>query len=173
MGQASVPSRFLFEIPSELMEGPRLDGQDEADARDLDLDLVFGQRRANRLNTPVRGPGGGAWRQGSGRPGAPAAGEAFRPSRDLAAKRDAYEAGAPSGTLEPAPPRSPRPARAVIPGERQFRDGDRVAHARWGSGIVITSKLTRDDEEVTVAFKDPGVGRKTMLVSLANLELVG
>jgi hypothetical protein len=24
-----------------------------------------------------------------------------------------------------------------------------------------------------VAFKDPGVGRKTMLVSLANLELVG
>ena len=38
---------------------------------------------------------------------------------------------------------------------------------------MVTSKLTRDDEEVTVAFKDPVVGRKTMLASLANLELVG
>ena len=37
----------------------------------------------------------------------------------------------------------------------------------------MTSKLTRDDEEVTVAFKDAGVGRKTMLASLANLELTG
>ncbi len=35
----------------------------------------------------------------------------------------------------------------------------------------MTSKLTRSDEEVTVAFKDPSVGRKTMIASLANLEL--
>ena len=37
----------------------------------------------------------------------------------------------------------------------------------------MTSKLTRDDEEVPVAFKDAGVGRKTMLACLANLELIG
>ena len=37
----------------------------------------------------------------------------------------------------------------------------------------MTSKLTRDDEEVTVAFRDPSVGRKTMLASLANLEVIG
>ena len=37
----------------------------------------------------------------------------------------------------------------------------------------MTSKLTRSDEEITVAFKDPSIGRKTMLASLANLELVG
>ena len=66
-----------------------------------------------------------------------------------------------------------RSARPIIPGERRFRDGDRVRHARWGDGIVVTSKLTRSDEEVTVAFKDSTVGRKTMLVSLANLDLVG
>ena len=71
-----------------------------------------------------------------------------------------------------AQPARPRPARPIIPGERQFRDGDRVRHARWGDGIVVTSKLTRSDEEVTVAFKDASVGRKTMLVSLANLDLV-
>jgi DNA helicase-2/ATP-dependent DNA helicase PcrA len=188
MGQASVPSRFLLEIPAELMEGPQLAGPgDEADGP-LDLDLVFGSRRATRFGTPIRA-GGGAFRQGSGRPGAPAAGEPFRPSRDLAARRDAFAGGARSGSLARpvaawddevaeesaptapvAPVRQPRP---VIPGERQFRDGDRVRHARWGDGIVVTSKLTRSDEEVVVAFRDPAIGRKTMLASLANLEITG
>jgi DNA helicase-2/ATP-dependent DNA helicase PcrA len=183
MGQASVPSRFLLEIPAELMIGPQLGGADE---RDLDLDLVFGARRTSRFGTPARG--GPAYRQGSGRPGAPAPGERFRPGRDLAAKREAFAQGAPSGTLarrsstwdddtgsrrDPAAPVVPKAPRAVIPGERQFRDGDRIRHARWGDGIVVTSKLTRNDEEVTVAFKDSSVGRKTMLASLANLELTG
>ena len=95
MGQASVPSRFLMEIPAELMDGPQLGGSDD---RDLDLDLVFGARRTSRFGTPVRG-GGPAYRQGSGRPGAPAAGEPFRPTRDLAAKREAFDDGARSGSL--------------------------------------------------------------------------
>ncbi|HKG57265.1 MAG TPA: UvrD-helicase domain-containing protein [Candidatus Limnocylindrales bacterium] len=188
MGQASVPSRFLLEIPAELMVGPQLggDGRFDADAP-LDLDLVFGAKRTSRFGTPIRA-GGGAYRQGSGRPGGPAPGEEFRPTRDLAARRDAYAGGAPSGSLAreampwdesdgespprgaAAPPRTPRP---VIPGERQYRDGDRVRHARWGDGIVVSSKLTRSDEEVVVAFRDAGVGRKTMLASLANLEVVG
>jgi ATP-dependent DNA helicase UvrD/PcrA len=172
MGQAAVPSRFLLEIPAELMIGPRLGGLDEPE-RDLDLDLVFGQRRATRFNTPTRG-GGPAYRQGSGRPGAPPEGETFRPSRDLAARREAFDAGAASGSLgTTARPVEARPLRPVIPGERQFRDGDRVRHGRWGDGIVVTSKLTRTDEEITVAFRDPSVGRKTMLGSLANLEIVG
>jgi hypothetical protein len=121
-------------------------------------------------------PAGGAWRQGSGTPGSPAAGESFRPSRDLGAKRDAFAAGAPSGSLGPQPSAAPRaaiPPRPIVPGERRYRDGDRVRHARWGDGIVITSKLTRDDEEVMVAFRDPIAGRKTLLASLANLELIG
>jgi DNA helicase-2/ATP-dependent DNA helicase PcrA len=183
MGQASVPSRFLLEIPAELMIGPRLGGLDEPE-RELDLDLVFGERRTTRFGTPVRGTGPEpAYRQGSGRPGAPQPGEPFRPSRDLAARREAYREGARSGTLpsreeagldDGARSRPPaRPARPIIPGERQFRDGDRVRHGRWGDGIVVTSKLTRSDEEITVAFKDAAIGRKTILASLANLELIG
>jgi DNA helicase-2/ATP-dependent DNA helicase PcrA len=172
MGQAAVPSRFLLEIPAELMIGPRLGGIDEPE-RDLDLDLVFGERRATRFNTRTRGPGP-AYRQPSGRPGAPPDGEPFRPSRDLAARREAFDAGAPSGSLGQAADAPPaRPPRPIIPGERQYRDGDRVRHGRWGDGIVVTSKLTRSDEEITVAFKDAGVGRKTMLASLANLEIIG
>jgi hypothetical protein len=37
----------------------------------------------------------------------------------------------------------------------------------------VSSKLTRSDEEVIVAFRDQAVGRKTMLASLANLDVVG
>jgi DNA helicase-2/ATP-dependent DNA helicase PcrA len=183
MGQASIPSRFLFEIPAELMVGPRLES-DTDDGTGLDLDLVFGSRRTSRFGTPVRA-GGGAYRSGSGRPGAPPPGETFRPTRDLTARREAFAAGARSGELpaaprgelpgEPAAPvRSPAvPPRPIVPGERRYRDGDRVRHARFGDGIVVSSKLTRDDEEVTVAFKDASVGRKTMLGSIANLEVVG
>jgi len=204
-GGMSIPSRFLLEIPPELMVGPQLRGGGDLGA-DLDPDLVF-RERGSRFGAGIRA-GGGAYRQGSGRPGAPAAGEPFKPSRDLSAKRDAYAAGAPSGSLgrmagglsidptdrdvpawddagDPtvagggirsgAGPRERGviPPRPIVPGERRYRDGDRVRHARWGDGIVISSKLTRTDEEVQVAFRDPQVGRKTMLASLANLELLG
>ena len=194
MGQASVPSRFLMEIPAELMDGPQLGGSDD---RDLDLDLVFGARRTSRFGTPTARSRHRPIRQGSGRPGAPAAGETVpavarprRQARGLRRGRPVGLARAPGPRLgrrprrsdqggargtaaAPAGPSPARTARPIIPGERQFRDGDRVRHARWGDGIVVTSKLTRSDEEVTVAFKDASVGRKTMLVSLANLDLVG
>jgi DNA helicase-2/ATP-dependent DNA helicase PcrA len=189
-GGLSVPSRFLFEIPAALMTGPRLERADDFDddVGQVDPDLVFGRRLGSRFGTPIRS-GGGAWRAGSGQPGAPRAGEGFRPTRDLGARRDAYDSGARSGSLNvprgsgepaareahPAMPSSPRPspaARPRIPGERQFRDGDRVRHLRFGDGIVVTSKLTRNDEEVTIALSNGG-GIKTLLASIANLELLG
>jgi hypothetical protein len=208
------PSRFLLEIPQDLMTGPRLGPRTEDgevyDSPD-DLNLVFG-RGATRFGRAIR-PGGGAFREGSGRPGAPRDGESFRPSRDLTAKRDAYAGGARSGTfgssfaqrraaatwddehdgagrgeqddahdgpaMRPGSReggrgrQGPTIVRPMIPGERHYRDGDRVRHARWGDGIVVSSKLTRSDEEVTIAFRDPQVGRKTLLASLAGLELTG
>jgi DNA helicase-2/ATP-dependent DNA helicase PcrA len=196
------PSRFLLEIPADLMSGPSLGARPEQgedgdyDAPD-DLNLVFG-RGATRFGRAIR-PGGGAFREGSGRPGAPRDGELFRPSRDLAARRDAFSAGARSGTFgrrfvqawddesagtgthegvsddgkRGATPTHTVIERAIVPGERRYRDGDRVRHARWGDGIVVSSKLTRSDEEVTIAFRDPQIGRKTLLASLAGLELTG
>ena len=67
--------------------------------------------------------------------------------------------------------RATLPPSPVIPGERRYRDGDRVHHASFGEGTVVTSRLTRDDEEVTVAFPDRGI--KVLLASMANLELLG
>ena len=190
-GGLSVPSRFLFEVPAGLMAGPRLERTDDLDddVGAVDPDLVFGRRLGSRFGTPIRA-GGGAYRTGSGTAGGPGAGESFKPTRDLGARREAYDAGARSGSLNvprgsplrspdadsPSPPTSPfRPAPAArprIPGERQFRDGDRVRHPRLGDGIVVTSKLTRSDEEVVVAFGNGG-GVKTLLASIANLEFIG
>jgi DNA helicase-2/ATP-dependent DNA helicase PcrA len=68
-------------------------------------------------------------------------------------------------------PKAVVPPRPIVPGERRYRDGDRVRHSAFGEGTVVSSKLTRDDEEVTVAFPERGV--KKLLASMANLELVG
>jgi hypothetical protein len=46
-----------------------------------------------------------------------------------------------------------------------------VRHPAFGLGVVVTSKITRADEEVTVAFRERGV--KTLLASIAGLEHVG
>ena len=183
MGQASVPSRFLLEIPAELMVGPRARRRGGRAGLDLDLDLAFGARRTTRFGTPVRGGGPAAGVPAGERPAGRAAGRRGvparpRPRREARGVRRRARLGharrrsrlrASAGGR----PRRRPAARPVIPGERQYRDGDRVRHARWGDGIVVTSKLTRSDEEITVAFKDPAVGRKTMLASLANLEIVG
>jgi hypothetical protein len=75
---------------------------------------------------------------------------------------------APPPAVGAIPARRAAAPRVRVPGERLFRDGDRVVHARFGDGVVVTSKLTRDDEEVTVAFRSGGV--KTLLASMANLE---
>ena len=226
-GGFSVPSRFLLEIPTELMHGPRLVAQDDVDddqrppderyGDGYDLSNILGPRGGSRLvgrrpSWAASGSGNGA--SATGRralppgggynppptepaPGGPREGEEFQTSRDLAARRDAYygraggrrEGDQGAGGLRspwdkwaaiglpddpsrdtPPPTRTVRPPRPIVPGERRYRDGDRVRHAAFGDGTVVTSKLTRDDEEVTVAFPERGV--KKLLASLANLELV-
>jgi DNA helicase-2/ATP-dependent DNA helicase PcrA len=52
--------------------------------------------------------------------------------------------------------------------EPQFRAGQRVRHPQFGEGIVIESKLQRDDEEVTVVFEESGI--KRLSLSFTPLE---
>ena len=49
-----------------------------------------------------------------------------------------------------------------------FRAGQRVKHVTFGEGIVIETRIERNDEEVTVAFKKAGI--KRLLASFANLQ---
>ena len=82
--------------------------------------------------------------------------------------------GAPSGTLarpvrpgtttldRPSRrPAAPAPAAGpVIPGERQFRDGDRVRHGRWGDGIVVTSQADPQRRGGHGRVQDPASGAR-------------
>ena len=45
----------------------------------------------------------------------------------------------------------------------------RVRHPRFGEGIVVSSQMVKDDQEVTIAFKGE-VGIKKLMLSFAPLE---
>ena len=77
--------------------------------------------------------------------------------KDAAAIRASVWAAPVSRVAPPAPTRQP-----------EFRAGQRVQHATFGEGVVIETRLERNDEEVTVAFKKAGI--KRLLASFANLQ---
>ncbi|MCV0403805.1 MAG: UvrD-helicase domain-containing protein [Chloroflexi bacterium] len=52
-----------------------------------------------------------------------------------------------------------------------WRAGDRVRHKRFGDGIVVSSRIVKGDEEVTVAFVGEGV--KRLIAAYAGLERTG
>ncbi len=71
-----------------------------------------------------------------------------------------------SGPREPMP----EPQLDVPKAPAPFRPGDHVGHPKFGQGVVVAclETPTRDDFEVTVAFKGQGV--KRLLAGLAGLE---
>ena len=59
---------------------------------------------------------------------------------------------------------------ASLPAEPRFRAGMRVQHPSFGDGIVMESRIDREDETVTIAFSGSGV--KRLSASLARLEVL-
>ncbi|MGH2461514.1 MAG: ATP-dependent helicase [Chloroflexota bacterium] len=123
--------------------------------KDLPKELVQGTARAvqERSQTLVR-PSTAVLRPANGRgaldqPGSTSPGWGDRRSPVLARAVDS----------SPTPVSSPR-----------FRPGDRVAHARFGEGVVVSAEQRGDDQELTVAFPDLPV--KRLLASYANLKLL-
>ena len=151
-GPGSVPSRFLLEIPAELMVGPaeRASRRRVDDAGlDLDLDLAFGARRTTRFGTPVRPargagvpPGERPARRADGRRGVPAGPRPRREARGVRGRRARSGGARPGRRPTPAPAAAAARHRAGLarssPASASYRDGDRVRHARWGDGIVVS-----------------------------------
>jgi len=52
----------------------------------------------------------------------------------------------------------------------ELKAGDRVRHAQFGDGVVVSCQPVKDDNEVVVAFR--GAGVKKLLLSFARLEKV-
>jgi DNA helicase-2/ATP-dependent DNA helicase PcrA len=192
-GGFSIPSRFLLEIPAELMHGPRLVTQDDLDDDQRPEDERTGRattlvhhgpaaargswagdrrrrgRRAKRQERPQLPPGGGYTPAQAEQ--APAGQAAVFVRRGTSGSQLVCLMTRRAKGLCRTGRSSDRPAPADSAGRARYRDGDKVRHAAFGEGTVVSSKLTRDDEEVTVAFPERGV--KKLLASLANLEIVG
>ncbi|MHB0857271.1 MAG: ATP-dependent helicase [Anaerolineae bacterium] len=146
------PSRFLFDIPAELMEGnpPRRQTSLGAPAavaapmqRDERRELIARRRASIQQN--VMGQ---------------------RLQRDTGtSRRPALPGGSRQVRAEPESPPRVRPARSAT---STFHPGEAVVHPVFGSGIVISSQVSGDDEEVTIAFEGRGI--KRIMAGLAGLQ---
>ena len=80
-----------------------------------------------------------------------------RPSTSPSDIKDSY-------SLNRVPP--PLPLTALP----DLKAGNRVRHAQFGEGTVVSLKTAKDDTEVTVAFTGPGL--KKLMLSFARLEKI-
>lgn len=62
-----------------------------------------------------------------------------------------------------------RDERPSVPEDLVYAGGERVRHPRFGEGIVVSSQMVKDDQEVTIAFKGEA-GIKRLMLSFAPLE---
>ncbi|HEV2012042.1 MAG TPA: UvrD-helicase domain-containing protein [Candidatus Limnocylindria bacterium] len=134
------PSRFLRELPEDI----ELRGEIETEERDRweDLDWERGRERY----------------------------EERRAQLHAAALADLPPTWSGRGGREPSAAQVNRAARVAAVGDTRFRAGDHVVHPAFGAGIVVSSAVRPDDEEVTVAFAGKGV--KKLMASFAGLTKV-
>jgi DNA helicase II / ATP-dependent DNA helicase PcrA len=162
MPEASVPSRFLDEVPPQLLE-----------------DLSPSRRPAGQRSAP----GGYQDRYGYNRDEGPVSRHYSYEDED---QRPAFSAG---GSAVRRPPQagsldniaqffsSRKPAgsrpKVEVPapsGATGFRSGQRVRHPKYGEGIVFRREGDGDDAKITVQFA--GFGMKKLVERFAQLEKV-
>ena len=160
----SVPSRFLNDIPEALLDGG---GAGQRRRHTIDRASTWDTRPADDRRRPAA----------SGRPPTadrrPPTDSRRPPLDDRWSTNDRRPPSA--GSAASADSRLPTPNAAAPrrepPAATRYKTGQRVRHAKFGDGTVIESKLSGDDEEVTVAF--PGIGIKRLAAAFANLEITG
>jgi DNA helicase-2/ATP-dependent DNA helicase PcrA len=157
MPEASVPSRFLEEIPSHLME-----------------DLTRGQRPsrgAYAKRDEWESPRHYSYEDEDQRPRSGSRSEASRAGASRAAQGSGsldniaqfFNSRKSSGTR----PKLDIPAPNGVTG---FRSGQRVRHPKYGEGVVFRREGDGDDAKITVQFA--GVGVKKLVEKFAQLEKV-
>ncbi len=168
VGSASEPSRFLSELPDDLLSANRAAGaafgRGAAGARDGwggdDGEWLPGGYRSpvRRLREPLRPVS----LPDMASPASPRVGRSLDAQRErvAAATYRADEVQIGGGTFDASG--------AAATGDLVWRPGDHVRHRRFGDGIIVSSKLVKGDEEVTVAFVGHGV--KRLIAVYAGLE---
>ncbi len=166
--EPGTPSRFLLDIPQELLTAPTQGGGGQASG---------GRRRSS---------GGERRASGVRRGGADADARSASAERRGEGARRAQTSTSSSGARAGGGMRARGSGRAPnVPGQRPVRGrsgqaaassphlatGDKVRHGVFGEGIVMECKPSGGDYEVTVAFRD-GAGVKRLLLGMARLEKV-
>jgi DNA helicase-2/ATP-dependent DNA helicase PcrA len=150
MPEASVPSRFLDEVPRELLEdlgSPRPGRYEER--RDYEY---AHERHEDDFDQRPRRNGS------SGRRRSSYAGPTYNSIENIA------EFFASRGKKFTRPKIDiPEPT-----GKRGFRPGQKVRHPKYGEGTVYRREGEGDDAKITVQF--PGVGLKKLVEKFAQLE---
>ncbi len=132
----AAPSRFLRELPPELV-----DEQRTSFGAGTGAGLFGAGPTAGRWGG---GGGGGGWSGRSGRTGTGSS----RPAVTV-----------PASAVQDENQDAPR-----------FVKGERVRHRRFGGGAILGLNGAGKDLKVSVAFDDPEVGTKQLLVAFAGLE---
>ncbi|MDF2682028.1 MAG: ATP-dependent helicase PcrA [Brevibacillus sp.] len=140
----NAPSRFLQEIPADLLDGSPVADRGYGGGGGGG----FGQREVAR--SPF---GGGGYQTGATRVGM--------------AGRTAAASGSPFS-------RPAAQAGDKLPGHGSaagvdWKVGDKVKHGKWGTGTVVKVKGTGDDMELDIAFPSP-TGIKKLLAKFAPIE---
>ncbi len=154
------PSRFLDEIPTELLSG-MVDARRRREAS-YQRATSWENSDSSRNAALGRSQTGGYW-SGRSKSAPPAATPVQSSAKAAPASGSTYWSPGAGGKAQ----KTQKPAASG--GDLAFKRRDSVQHPSFGVGTVIESERTRDgDEQVTVAF--PGVGIKKLLASLANLK---
>ena len=155
--RSTGPSRFLMEVPEDLIEVVSPSGY-----RDREASLPFGAH--SREAYSGRASSGSA-HGGRGRSGRPHAGGAHF-------TRGPFDEGRTPAGRGQAGGSSPREPHYVFDGDQDpsftLAPGRRVRHPQLGTGIVLSIEPVDDDIRLVVRFES--VGRKTLRAKFAHLE---
>jgi DNA helicase-2/ATP-dependent DNA helicase PcrA len=150
--KANAPSRFLTEIPQELVEAASPAGD-----------------RYSRASY------GGSFGSGFGSPGAFGGAARANGLGGVAAASTGFGAGFGSGTSFGRPAAAKPKVSVTQPGVNNqvldYKMGDKVSHGKWGIGTVVAVKGSGDDTELQIAFPAP-TGVKRLLAKFAPITKV-
>ena len=169
-----TPSRFLREIPAELVEDrsaiPLTMDDDEGEEEEIDL---FVERHTVRqmagkdpagLRTYNSAENVASFFAERGIPFSPTGGRGQESAGTAAAGQPR-----PGMDRNARISKTARPARLKPPAPRgSFRTGAKVRHEKWGVGTVMRREGSGEDTKVTVHF--PGHGLKKLMVKYADLR---
>jgi len=167
---ASMPSRFLREVPKQMIK--------RADTKRV---LAEGRGRAAfGGDSDELGGADSGWRSGGAQSGlrrttaGPYGSAGF--GRSASEARNRGDSSRSSGRrIDPAGYSSGRADNGFEPEDEsqdapELRLGEKVKHARFGTGTIAEFSGSGRDAKVRIDFDDEEVGRKTLVIAQAKLE---